>query len=257
MTTQTLNNIAEINGRHYRIVDRTIKTTDVAFIPLDPGYNFVPLQVYKLTGFSGDNPLYPMGIDEDGDEDGYPGSYRSLENISEYEIVSCLTGCGFTAEELTEKLFPYAKDYVIRTKFCSVSGIQRHLRTGYILAARLVDALEAKGVVGPYTGIKPREILAKEDVKLYETREKHSSPIYLHRSMPEDIIVDKIKIWRELIAQEQNNLQVFTEFETDVVPVSLLLANKCGELEQSIEAHEKELAGFLEDAILMGVEVPA
>lgn len=159
MTNQSLKNIAEINGRHYRIVDRIIKQTDVAFIPLEPGYNFTPQQVYKITGISGDTPPYPMALDDDGDEDGYPGAYRALERIAEFEIVQCLQPYELTSEQLTEKLLPYAKDYVIRTQTCSASGIQRHFRTGYVLAARIVDALEQSGVVGPFRGDRPREIL--------------------------------------------------------------------------------------------------
>ncbi|HYC34524.1 MAG TPA: DNA translocase FtsK, partial [Candidatus Paceibacterota bacterium] len=41
----------------------------------------------------------------------------------------------------------------------STSYIQRKLRVGYSRAARLMDILEAKGVIGPADGSKPREVL--------------------------------------------------------------------------------------------------
>ncbi|TXK83775.1 hypothetical protein FVE24_19715, partial [Parageobacillus sp. SY1] len=48
----------------------------------------------------------------------------------------------------------------------SVSMLQRRFRIGYNRAARLIDAMEARGVVGPYEGSKPRAVLIpKENVK--------------------------------------------------------------------------------------------
>jgi S-DNA-T family DNA segregation ATPase FtsK/SpoIIIE len=56
-------------------------------------------------------------------------------------------------------LFPQAKKLVIEAQTASVSLLQRRLRIGYTRAARLIDMLEAKGIVGPYEGSKPREVL--------------------------------------------------------------------------------------------------
>ena len=45
----------------------------------------------------------------------------------------------------------------------STSVLQRKLRLGYARAARIVDQMEAEGVVGPHQGSKPREILVSRD----------------------------------------------------------------------------------------------
>jgi S-DNA-T family DNA segregation ATPase FtsK/SpoIIIE len=45
----------------------------------------------------------------------------------------------------------------------STSLLQRKLKLGYARAARIVDEMEARGVVGPYEGSKPRKVLITED----------------------------------------------------------------------------------------------
>lgn len=62
-------------------------------------------------------------------------------------------------DEYEDELYDQAVQIVIEAKQASVSLLQRRMRVGYARAARLIDALEAKGVVGPYEGSKPREVL--------------------------------------------------------------------------------------------------
>ena len=50
-------------------------------------------------------------------------------------------------------------DVIFETKQASVSMLQRRLKLGYARAARIVDQMEEIGVVGPFEGSKPRQIL--------------------------------------------------------------------------------------------------
>ncbi|MDD5226013.1 MAG: DNA translocase FtsK [Candidatus Omnitrophica bacterium] len=58
-----------------------------------------------------------------------------------------------------DDMFEEAKRIVLTTRQASTSYLQRRLRLGYSRAARVVDQLEAAGVIGPQDGAKPREIL--------------------------------------------------------------------------------------------------
>jgi S-DNA-T family DNA segregation ATPase FtsK/SpoIIIE len=60
-------------------------------------------------------------------------------------------------EELIAKCIEVAR----QERKCSTSLLQRRLRLGYTRAARMVDILEQRGVVGPGDGAKPREVFVK------------------------------------------------------------------------------------------------
>lgn len=64
-----------------------------------------------------------------------------------------------TETEFEDELYDQAVQIVVEAKQASVSLLQRRMRVGYTRAARLIDSMEAKGVVGPYEGSKPREVL--------------------------------------------------------------------------------------------------
>ncbi len=63
-------------------------------------------------------------------------------------------------DEDEDDLYEEAKQTVIEAGKASTSYIQRKLRVGYARAARLMDILENRGVIGPSDGAKPREVLA-------------------------------------------------------------------------------------------------
>jgi S-DNA-T family DNA segregation ATPase FtsK/SpoIIIE len=85
--------------------------------------------------------------------------------------------------------FDEAVNMVLETGQASVSMLQRRLRLGYTRAARLIDAMEEEGIVGPFRGSKPREILAqdyqtvKEDL-LADTEETIQAPVVEEKEPP-------------------------------------------------------------------------
>ncbi len=68
---------------------------------------------------------------------------------------------GFSSGE--DPLYEEAKKVVIEARKASASLLQRRLRVGYARAARLVDMLEEKGIVGPGEGAKPREVYTGQE----------------------------------------------------------------------------------------------
>jgi len=74
---------------------------------------------------------------------------------------------GFDSLEMTEDwddpLYEEAKRIVIEARKASASLLQRRLKIGYARAARLLDILEKRGIVGPPKGSKPREVYVKEE----------------------------------------------------------------------------------------------
>ena len=67
-------------------------------------------------------------------------------------------------EELDgDEMLPAAVDVILETNQASVSMLQRRLKLGYARAARIVDEMEEKGIVGPFQGSKPRAILITKE----------------------------------------------------------------------------------------------
>lgn len=101
---------------------------------------------------------------EMGDIEKKVGSFQEKLNIDE------LTQ-GDTARD---SLFAEAKDLVERVGKASTSLIQRHLRIGYNRAARIIDELEAEGVVGPQDGAKPRDVYNSKNISVTPTASSDS-----------------------------------------------------------------------------------
>ncbi len=58
-----------------------------------------------------------------------------------------------------DEMLPHAVEVILETGSCSVSMLQRRVKLGYSRAARIVDQMEELGIVGPYEGAKPRQVL--------------------------------------------------------------------------------------------------
>ena len=62
-----------------------------------------------------------------------------------------------------DEMLPAAVEVILETGQASVSMLQRRLKLGYARAARIVDEMEEKGIVGPFQGSKPRAILITKE----------------------------------------------------------------------------------------------
>ena len=60
-------------------------------------------------------------------------------------------------------MFLKAVEVVVESGQASTSMLQRRVGLGYARAARLIDMMEQRGIVGPYRGSKPREVLMTKD----------------------------------------------------------------------------------------------
>ena len=64
-------------------------------------------------------------------------------------------------EEYEDPLYDQIVEFAISTGKISASLVQRRFRLGYNRAARVIDLLEERGIIGPANGSKPREVLVK------------------------------------------------------------------------------------------------
>ena len=76
-----------------------------------------------------------------------------------------LAGANSEKEEYEDPLYNEIVDFAIKTGKVSASLLQRRFRLGYNRAARIVDLLEERGIIGPPNGSKPREVLVKPEGK--------------------------------------------------------------------------------------------
>jgi S-DNA-T family DNA segregation ATPase FtsK/SpoIIIE len=67
------------------------------------------------------------------------------------------------SDEGCDELLTQAVDVIMETGQASVSMLQRRLKLGYARAARIVDEMEERGIVGPFSGSKPRELLITKE----------------------------------------------------------------------------------------------
>ncbi|MBP5999253.1 MAG: DNA translocase FtsK [Sediminibacterium sp.] len=97
------------------------------------------------------------------EQKGYPDAFLLPEYIDEKDLETS----GFDAGD-RDSLFEDAAKLIVSAQVGSTSFIQRRMKLGYNRAGRLMDQLEAAGIVGPSQGSKPREVLYKSDAELYD-----------------------------------------------------------------------------------------
>ena len=122
-----------------------------------------------------DTPEIDRVCDFIGSQRGYDSAYLLPEYEGDDEG-------GANNVDLSDRdsLFEEAARVIVMHQQGSTSLIQRKLKLGYNRAGRLIDQLEAAGVVGPFEGSKAREVLIKDEISLEQLlnnlREKHSQP---------------------------------------------------------------------------------
>ncbi|MGZ3848297.1 MAG: DNA translocase FtsK [Flavisolibacter sp.] len=116
-----------------------------------------------------DTPEVEKVVDFIADQRGYPQAFMLPEYVDEKE----LEGKDFDATD-KDPLFEDAAKLIVQNQMGSTSLIQRRMKLGYNRAGRLMDQLEAAGVVGPNQGSKAREVLIKTEAELLEYLENLS-----------------------------------------------------------------------------------
>jgi S-DNA-T family DNA segregation ATPase FtsK/SpoIIIE len=96
-----------------------------------------------------------------GDQKGYPQAFLLPEYVDEKDM----EGRDFDSGD-RDPLFEDAARLIVQSQMGSTSLIQRRMKLGYNRAGRLMDQLEAAGIVGPNQGSKAREVRFKTDSEL-------------------------------------------------------------------------------------------
>ncbi|MBL4644338.1 MAG: DNA translocase FtsK [Candidatus Pacebacteria bacterium] len=96
----------------------------------------------------------------DTHEDELPDEIDLTEVMHDNSVFAASVG---SSSDNEDELYEDAKRVIIEAKKGSTSFLQRKLRVGYARAARLMDMLEERGVVGEAEGSKPREVLVGLD----------------------------------------------------------------------------------------------
>ncbi len=140
----------------------------------------------KLLG-NGDMLYYPVGIPKPIRVQGCYLSDKEVENVVNFikkqeqssydddvikEIDKNAANSGVKKKDSTssedgeagpsDEMLPKAIEVVVEAQSASTTLLQRKLKLGYARAARIVDELEERGIIGPYEGAKPRKVLVSK-----------------------------------------------------------------------------------------------
>jgi DNA segregation ATPase FtsK/SpoIIIE, S-DNA-T family len=110
-----------------------------------------------------DTPEVEQIVEFIGDQRGYPQAFLLPEYVDEKE----LEGKDFDIGD-RDSLFEDAARLIVQNQMGSTSLLQRRMKLGYNRAGRLMDQLEAAGIVGPNQGSKARDVLIKTEMDLQQ-----------------------------------------------------------------------------------------
>ena len=125
---------------------------------------------------------------------------------------------GEPQDELTED----AIAYIFKSGQASVSMLQRRFRIGYNRAARIIDEIEEKGIIGPQDGARPRQLLMSEDMYYggqSEPEEVYEEPEEVIEELPEEVVEETAEPITEEAVQEVEAEPVTEETEEEEAAV--------------------------------------
>ncbi|MGI6625785.1 MAG: DNA translocase FtsK 4TM domain-containing protein [Limnochordia bacterium] len=128
----------------------------------------------RLIG-KGDMLYYPIGANKPVRAQGAWISDKEVQALVEYwrkqgepdyqeEVVDGKMDVSLDDDHEDDELLPDAIRLVVENGQASISMLQRRFRIGYSRAARLIDVMELRGIVGSYQGSKPRDVLADSTI---------------------------------------------------------------------------------------------
>ena len=145
---------------------------------------------------------------------------------------------GFDEED---EMLPQAIECVLETGLASTSLLQRRLKLGYARAARIIDQLEQKGIIGPFEGSKPRQVLISKE-RWYEMRLLGATSA-VHKDMGSHNI--KSQPAQPRVTPSQRNEVIETGKTVDIAIESACLRLGCKREQCRWEIFEQPQKGFL------------
>lgn len=119
-------------------------------------------EMVRIQGAFVDTPEVERVINFIGAQQGYPEPYL----LPEFHGDEDLQGSATLSYRDLDEMFEEAARLIVSQQHGSTSMIQRRLKLGYNRAGRIMDQLEATGIVGPSEGSKAREVLVYDEIEL-------------------------------------------------------------------------------------------
>jgi S-DNA-T family DNA segregation ATPase FtsK/SpoIIIE len=119
-------------------------------------------EMVRIQGAFVDTPEVERVIDFIAKQQGYPEPYL----LPEFHGDEDLQGSAALSYRDLDDMFEDAARLIVSQQHGSTSMIQRRLKLGYNRAGRIMDQLEAVGIVGPSEGSKAREVLVYDEIEL-------------------------------------------------------------------------------------------